>query len=83
MNGFHHFENGDRKLPDSLNVLPETSQAQNMKSQTCNNFFRNSYHWLETVISTYIKRSFRLKGFILSFAIEIHPEMNSFSIASD
>ena len=39
MNGFHHFENGDRKLPDSLNVLPETSQVQNIQSQTCNNFF--------------------------------------------
>ena len=31
MNGFHHFENGDRKLPDSLNVLPETSQVKHTK----------------------------------------------------
>ena len=28
MNGLLHFENGDRKLPDSLNVLPETSQVR-------------------------------------------------------
>ena len=40
MNGFHHFENGDRKLPDSLNVLPETSQVQNISSQ-----IRNKSYW--------------------------------------
>ena len=29
MNGFLHFENGDRPpLPNSLNVLPETSQVR-------------------------------------------------------
>ena len=33
MNGFHHFENGDRKLPDSLNVLPETSQVQKYQAE--------------------------------------------------
>ena len=46
MNGFHHFENGDRKLPDSLNVLPETSQVQNISSQIRNKslIIINSYY---------------------------------------
>ena len=53
MNGFHHFENGDRKLPDSLNVLPETSQVQNISSQ-----IRNKRYWIIIINSYYSIRNY-------------------------
>ena len=41
MNGIHHFENGDRKLPDSLNVLPETSQVRKFKIKYIASYISN------------------------------------------
>jgi len=67
MNGFHHFENGDRKLPDSLNVLPETSQIKGLHT-----FVRNR----NTSRDEFIFYSKRLIRLVVEYALSLLPFEN-------
>jgi len=64
MNGFLKFENGDRKLPDSLNVLPETSQTKGLHT-----FVRNR----NTSRDEFIFYSKRLIRLVVEYAMSLLP----------